>query len=1335
MRSGTLWHFRAKAAKLQPMAPAAYPWKRYWLRRDSELPTFNGIVFGPDDWPAAPGPLRATDEVMQCDVLLMLGEPGAGKSSAVRRAEEHRWGARAPADCFRRLELGYCRERADLESELEGALSEWREQTHTLHLFLDGLDEALQRDPVTAWHVVFQRTLNKIEHSERNRLRIRVVCRAAELPWAVESDLKGWNEGGTFEALKLAPLVRSEIAIAAEKSGIDVADFFLVLQQRSAQELAAHPLTLSQLLINYDELKNGSLSLSELFGRGCRRMCEEPQDRQAREFFAEASDRLAAAKRISLASVLTNVAAFSLDTTMETTGLTVRDFCASLGRDTTTERAIRETLRATSLFTSVGAGVLAFCHPCYRDYLAACCVKELSIPWHSLRGAIVVRSCGRDRIPPHLQELVGWVAGFQDDVWNDVVAFAPEVLCHPQTRVELRPRLLEALFEWVRLPENGFHVGDERAYRALSCPDLSGRVERIVEDRSEMEVVRLLAVEIAEACRLVELGPLMIRVACDVTLASELRFRAATTLEILDVRGQENALLALLQLSPETDPDHILFACALERLWPDSLRASELTGWLSTRRVRSYAGIYAWFIRSKLVERARAVDLVALLSWTAGSASILGPRLRDELMLQLVDRIGRSMEPSLLDGLAEYIAGALACSNLPVLPTSTGNDSPANNQMFRQALLQRLSAKGCQPSAFRTVARSWIRLGKEDFSWLATCVDAAPSEKERTFYRELACFVSDPNDASHVAEAVRLALPILNHHAERALEALVPAAPEVDMWLEAIKALEDGGTSAIERWLRFTLCLGRDVEGKEADRMDVADIQLLPGWPRLDDRSRGLALQLAERVLADRSEREDEYLRYSRSSGVLRAALLLETQAKLPELSASVVDDLLVARRTVRDHFRCVDLFRGIYARQPKLMREVVVSRLRTSADSGSLYDMLPLWDSEIQSSLEDLLGEQLAPQVEEGVVAALFDHKSDAVSRYARTVLHSRLRGEQGGGEVLARWLLASPNLVWKDLAGLKATNSLVLTKILEVVTRKARFDRSVLNGWATASLVGVFLESKEVDERSQGLDELRGRVLDELVHRGDADSHEALVGLSQRDPGRTAHYNRLAYECSKVGARKNWASLEMREVAELFEQVQRPVVHDSASLLELLVRALSEIDASLQGETPAVADLWNECERGYRPKNEDAFTNWVKRQLAERLTRYRIISARNVEIVSKTGAGRGQEVDLLVSVLLSDGRMAKVVIEAKGCWNKELKTAMRGQLVERYLETERTACGLFLVGWFDCLHWEASDSRQQQTPRWDLTRARAYFDNQAEELSTKQQQVRAVVLNTAYK
>ena len=90
-------------------------------------------------------------------------------------------------------------------------------------------------------------------------------------------------------------------------------------------------------------------------------------------------------------------------------------------------------------------------------------------------------------------------------------------------------------------------------------------------------------------------------------------------------------------------------------------------------------------------------------------------------------------------------------------------------------------------------------------------------------------------------------------------------------------------------------------------------------------------------------------------------------------------------------------------------------------------------------------------------------------------------------------------------------------------------------------------------------------------------------------------------------------------------------------------------------------------------------------------------------------------------------------VIIEVKGCWNRELNEAMRTQLVDKYLKDNRCEHGLYLVGWFNCNKWDDNDYKKRDSPQCGIEEAQKQFDAQAAELSQGGVRIKALVIDTA--
>ncbi len=71
--------------------------------------------------------------------------------------------------------------------------------------------------------------------------------------------------------------------------------------------------------------------------------------------------------------------------------------------------------------------------------------------------------------------------------------------------------------------------------------------------------------------------------------------------------------------------------------------------------------------------------------------------------------------------------------------------------------------------------------------------------------------------------------------------------------------------------------------------------------------------------------------------------------------------------------------------------------------------------------------------------------------------------------------------------------------------------------------------------------------------------------------------------------------------------------------------------------------------------------------------------------------------------------------MIEAKGCWNKEVSDVLETQLVGRNLNPIADAAGLFLIAWFDPSHGYRAGNRKNDATRGNRDTLRANVKQRA--------------------
>jgi hypothetical protein len=263
-----------------------------------------------------------------------------------------------------------------------------------------------------------------------------------------------------------------------------------------------------------------------------------------------------------------------------------------------------------------------------------------------------------------------------------------------------------------------------------------------------------------------------------------------------------------------------------------------------------------------------------------------------------------------------------------------------------------------------------------------------------------------------------------------------------------------------------------------------------------------------------------------------------------------------------------------------------------------------------------------------------------------------------------------------------------------------------------------------------------LRDGILTRLVNTGSEAAVEALQNVLLKLPDR----DWLAYQlldAEQVMRRKTWSPLSPGEIIRVTETTRGVLIQSAQQLADILVEALRRYERELHGEQTPVRALWDyqADNKTFRPVDENALSDHVRLFLKRELQESGIVLNREVEIGRIPHAPVGMRTDIKVDALRKTEHSyvfssITAVIETKGCWNREVLTAMRAQLVDDYLVKLAAPVGIYLVGWFDKKKWDPRDYRRNETADWTIHEAQRHFDEQAAGMP-KAFIVRAVVLD----
>lgn len=442
------------------MAKGFYNWKRFWAKREGHLNLSDGgFLFDPDSelgklYNPDVHPFTAIDSA---PCLILLGEPGIGKSTAIKFEYN---GLEISTPTQRLLfDLRSVGSEAQLNRKLfdSNIFRNWKSGNHSLHLFLDSLDECLLRVDTVA-----NLFIEELRDCPISRLSLRIACRTFEWPSILENGLIELWGTESFAAYELTPLRRLDVREAAENNNCNADKFLQEIDRVEAAPLAIKPVTLEFLLNSYarsGQLPNTRL---ELYKRGCLILCEEQnQSRRSANIHSDLSpkQKMAVASRIAAVSIYSNKYAVwsgpDLGNVPEE-DITIQQLSGGAEyfdgvQFDVSDHAIRETI-ATGLFSSRGPERMGWAHQTYAEYLAATYLIDKGMTLQQIMSLIAHPSDPERRLVPQLHETAAWLASIDQDVFLEILKTDPEILLRSDIDVgdnQARKNLVEALLKFI----------------------------------------------------------------------------------------------------------------------------------------------------------------------------------------------------------------------------------------------------------------------------------------------------------------------------------------------------------------------------------------------------------------------------------------------------------------------------------------------------------------------------------------------------------------------------------------------------------------------------------------------------------------------------------------------------------------------------------------------------------------------------------------------------------------------------------------------------------------------------------------------------------------------
>lgn len=656
------------------MSDIRFNWERFWYPRGSSLNLSDGGYL-PDPHSRtgrfANPQIVSLSKIHESKALVLLGDPGMGKSTVL--TDEELLLKSTPHDptdkhLFINLRSYQTDTRVVADTFDSLILKDWLIGTHTLHLFLDSLDEGLLSVKVLASLLVDQ-----LKRLPSDRLKLRIACRTIEWPSLLEEGLAEWLGQDAVQYYVLAPLRKADVEESARASGLEGKAFLNQVESSGAVPFAIKPVTLNFLLMLSQKQGRLPSSQIELYLAGCRELVTEKSKSRitAMESGQLSPDqRLAIAARIAACMIFGNRNAIYSGTDLPESSdedMFFRDLSGGYESDNgarfaITEKEIRETLK-TGLFSTRGLNRIGWGHQTYAEFLAAWHLKKHDVSVAQIRSLIIHPGDSSEKFIPQLGETIAWLAGMAPEIFQTIVQAEPDLLLRSEVATGdslQRAGLVEALLQLYDEEKSYDH--DRDYYKNLYHPQIANQLRPYIIDKRKGVIVRRTAIDIAESCNVQSLNDDLLTVVLDPSDALAIRVQAAYAIGRIGDDSTKARVKSLLAAEITDDGQDELRGTVLRFLWPSHLTAAELFPLIKAPQSEGFIGAYRVFLSSELArdlppgDLVRALQFISNLSQPRHEMDTSLESLMDGIVIKAWENLD---EPGVTKALAEFVASRL----------------------------------------------------------------------------------------------------------------------------------------------------------------------------------------------------------------------------------------------------------------------------------------------------------------------------------------------------------------------------------------------------------------------------------------------------------------------------------------------------------------------------------------------------------------------------------------------------------------------------------------------------------------------------------------------------
>jgi hypothetical protein len=1209
-------------------------------------------------------------------------------------------------------------------------------------VYLDALEDVANDEPATFG--VLERELTT---AAARGIRWRLACRPAAWDAGLAAALKSSFPG--FRELRLLPLTRPAAEELVASAGVSAGPFLDALIKARLGRLAASPQRLRATALHW--AGTGDLPKTHVEAISFeidRLLAETDRGRPQPSLPADRRRRLAA--RLGAISAFTGAARFAR-AAEAVPGLLGVSLLPSEPEPEDPGTRVRpedySEVLDTGLFAAAPAASVEFGHQQYAEFLAAEYLVERQVARPQVRALLGVQAAGL--VPGPVIAVAAWLAArrpalVEDLIARNALAFAEAGIELPShdVRAAVVGGLLDAAASGDIDPAPGTDLS------SLTHPGLEAQLLAHLGDGpagpEHLWWIAMLAA--AGTCR--ALTAALLQEADSARWPDWARRASVTALAVLGDDEELVRLRPLLDLGHDEDPDDEVLSAVIGTLYPRLLSTAELLRALRPQRNLSLRGYHD--VLSRLADKLPREDLPGALRWAAERVPAVAGDRYGSLLSRLMTRgWAEAGAPDARTALSRLIA---ALSRDPAGDTWSSRAVPPWAGADPGRRLDLAAAAAAEIGTGRWHALIDFQLiGPADLGWLVSQLPAMPVPAQRAL---AACIPGLARHPTATQANVILGLPDDHpaYETTRFLRDPVSASsPAARQWqeirertvrdedlreatraqrAEALAAALDEAVADPAAWWHVAWWLSATDRGHADGDLFTGDLTGRPGWTLLDDQERRQVLDLGVEYLTVHQPRPQEWAGHPKISAPTAlpdwsGVYLLSTLARHDPGRVQALDTATwrkwapaITGAWSSGQERDQRLRGDLIGLAPPAGKQCILDAALDHLDAlnehgGNLpYQVYQHLSADLAESLADRLAAgRYSGQLALALLELLITHAPPVAAPLCRR-LHEDDAPElaPAARRGLAR-LDPSAIVDGLDAAAAGPADLAEVMPHLAVTglgdDRLAVLARILLRTFPYAQDPPPQFSAFRPDDLYQSR-HLRNQVLERLTQHGRTAALEQLALSSGNDADREV----IGWYLRRARGRAADLTLARPDPSALLRLLRRSdarLIRRAGDLTEVMITQLQQIQHELT-YAGASRDLWNFGDDGAVPGSEDDITDWVRRQLAPRLTIATTID-REVQVERKK-PGMGTRIDLAVTApaVTHPAAAVRVITEAKLVTNDTVKTAMHNQLISRYLIPTGLQHGIYLVYWIP-----ASQRRTRKRTRADPAELLRQLERQA--------------------